>query len=171
MTSKVRKKRKNFKINWESGRFPKKCQKSGRSFALSEDLAGLPFLLPTYLSCSVPSFDSQTFTIRRPPKPKHLGVRQATNHDVNTVAVGARLDEFRRHFGTFHHLTVDRYDLVPDVERTIEVRSGCLVPPGDSVNNNTPVRYRCLTKEIRRLLWVHRDSYELLRGVTLTKVT
>ena len=42
MTSKVRKKRKNLKINRESeDRFKKKISKSGRSSALSEDLAGL----------------------------------------------------------------------------------------------------------------------------------
>ena len=40
MTSKVRKERRNFKINRKSGRF-KKLHKSGRYSALSEDLAGL----------------------------------------------------------------------------------------------------------------------------------
>ena len=41
ITSKVLKKRKNFKINRESGRLKKNRQKTGRSSALSEYLAGL----------------------------------------------------------------------------------------------------------------------------------
>ena len=42
MTSKVRNKRKNFKINRKGGRFSKKHKQNGRSSALLEDLAGLP---------------------------------------------------------------------------------------------------------------------------------
>ena len=44
MISKVRKKRKNFKINHNGGRLKKKFAKIGRSYVLSEDLAGLVLL-------------------------------------------------------------------------------------------------------------------------------
>ena len=61
VTSIVRKKRKNFKINRDSERFQKKRSKRRRSSALSEDLAGLMFpllfavalLVLTYLNVTV----------------------------------------------------------------------------------------------------------------------
>ena len=48
MISKVRKKRKNLKINLEGGRFKEKRSKSGRSPALLEYLAGLRGQLTIY---------------------------------------------------------------------------------------------------------------------------
>ena len=111
----------------------------------------------TYLSSSIPSFDSQTFSVGSPPKPKHLRVRQAANHDVNTILMRARFDELRCHFGTFHNLAINRYDLVPNVQRSVEVRSGSLVPPSDSVDSNRPVSDRCLPK--RRRLTVTKVCY------------